>query len=160
MLKRLILLLCVLPLPAMAINKCIDRAGKVSYTDEKCPAGARLADQIPDAAQPSPEDVQRALDDAARLQSEQARAEARRAAEEEKRVQAAREAERDRRQQELLELERRKVEALEAQTHTAPVYVVPRQNYSPHRPIPHKPVNDKKKREDDEPPVNLKVPFR
>jgi len=160
MLKRLILLLCVLPLPAMAINKCIDQAGKVSYTDEKCPAGTRLADQIPEATQPSPEDVQKAREAATRLQNEQALAEARRAAEEEKRVQAARDAERDRQQQELLELERRKVEALEAQAHAEPVYVVPRQNYSPHRPIPHKPGNQKKKREDEDPPITLKVPFR
>lgn len=29
----------LLALPAWAINKCTDAAGKVSYQDEKCPAG-------------------------------------------------------------------------------------------------------------------------
>lgn len=122
-----ILLLC-LSAPCFAINKCVDSAGKFSYTDAKCPAGTRLVDTLQEATPPSPEDVQKSQDAKARLQDELEQAQTQRAAQEEKRLRAEREAAAERREQERLELERRKVEALEAQARAAQaptIYVAP-----------------------------------
>lgn len=133
--------LCLLPLPALAINKCVAADGHTTYTDEACPSTSKQAERLVEMPPPRPEDVQRAQDEAEQLKDKVSRAEARRASEEQKRARAEREAKLDRDRQELLELERRKVEALETQARAnatpVPVIVVPERHAArPHVPPP------------------------
>lgn len=43
-------LLAALTFDAQAVNRCEDRNGRVTYTDEPCPAGARSARRVDDSA--------------------------------------------------------------------------------------------------------------
>lgn len=144
--------LSLLPLPALAINKCTGADGKVTYTDESCPANSKAKDKLAEMPPPRPEDVQRAQDEAARIKDEVRRTDERRAEEREKRARAEHEAALDRERKELIELERRKVEALEAQARAAasapaaaPVIVV--REHQPHRPALPPPTNQSQPRE-------------
>ena len=109
----------LLPLAAQAINKCTGPNGHVTYTDDACPASSKASDRLVEMPPPLPEDVQRARDEAARIQGELRRADEEREQAREARLRTEREAARERDRQELLALERRKVEALEAQARAA-----------------------------------------
>ena len=62
------------PSTVLAINKCSGPDGRVTYTDEACPANSKTRDRLVEMPPPTPEDAQRARDEAARLQADLRRA--------------------------------------------------------------------------------------
>lgn len=124
------------PQVVLAINKCSGPDGRVTYTDEACPADSKTRDRLVEMPPPTPEDAQRARDEAARLQADLRRADEAREAAHVQQRRADREAarEREREREEWLELERRKVEALEAQARGAEVPVIVIRERPAHRP--------------------------
>jgi hypothetical protein len=130
----LVLVATLSPQVVLAINKCSGPDGRVTYTDEACPANSKTRDRLVEMPPPTPKDAQRARDEAARLQADLRRADEAREAAYAQQRRAERDAAREREREEWLELERRKVEALEAQARGAEVPVIVIRERPAHRP--------------------------
>lgn len=121
--------------PALAVNKCVDAQGKVSYTDGPCPAGARgnSVDLLPP---PSREDQQEAVRRGQAWRDEARALDARQDAELAARRRAAEQAE----AQEARQAARAAAQAQQDESLTPRYYYpVPVPGY-PQRPVPQPPV--------------------
>lgn len=146
------------PSTVLAINKCSGPDGRVTYTDEACPANSKTRDRLVEMPPPTPEDAQRARDEAARLQADLRRADEAREEAREHRLRAEREATREREREEWLALERRKVEALEAQARGADAPVIVIRERPAHRPRLPPDVSQSQPREPRPPRARLDGP--